>query len=69
MISEHYILSTGVYWNPDQYQHEAWVVNQRTGEKICIGLLRDDGTQVDTSKKLRRWFEREIWGNFLRRTK
>jgi hypothetical protein len=65
MIADRYITSTGVYWNPDEYQHEAWVVNQATGEKRCIGWLRDDGRGSDTEMKRRHWWEKEVWGRFL----
>lgn len=65
MIAKQYIPSTGVYWNPDEYQHEAWVVNQETGEKVMIGFLRDYGASADTKKRERRWWENKTWSRFL----
>lgn len=65
MIAEQYITSTGVYWNAEEYQHEAWVVNQRTSEKKCIGWLRDNGMSREIAKRYRRWWERETWGRLL----
>lgn len=60
MIAKQYITSTGVYWNRDDYQHEAWVVNQATGEKTCIGWMRDDGLTSEMKKQRRRWWENRV---------
>ncbi len=65
MIAKQYITSTGVYWNRDEYQHEAWVVNQDTGEKTCIGWMRDDGLTSEMKKQRRRWWENKVWARWL----
>ena len=65
MLSDSHITGTGVYRNPDQERYEAWIVSQATGEKRCIGWLRDDGRGGDTEIMRRHCWEKEVWGRFL----
>jgi len=60
------IKETGVYWNPDKCQHEAWAVNQKTGEKTLLGAYSIPHSFPKRWKKIaRKEWEAKIWARFF----
>jgi hypothetical protein len=57
------ITATGVYYNQNKCQYEAWIVNQKTGEKRCIGTISE--VAVEEHPESKKIWEKMVWKTIL----